>query len=193
MAIDTENKRRSAIRWHPNLNVFPIPDGVISVFDRRHAAGRYRGLPVPVALGGGLIPAGALTRTVTRYRDMSGGLTPSGALTRVLTAYRSLGGGFTPTGALTSIVTFVIALGGELSLSGVLSTSNPAWLLIDDTLTWIGEWNITWSYDLNDVVLYKASTDPEWHVFVSKIGHNVGNNPDSSAEAWRRYYQELWT
>jgi hypothetical protein len=36
MAIDTQNKRRSAIR------VLPIPDGSIDSADRRHALGYYR-------------------------------------------------------------------------------------------------------------------------------------------------------
>lgn len=192
MAIDTENKRRSAIRWHPILNVFPVPDGTISVFDRRHAAGRYRGLPVPVALGGTLTPTGALSRTVERFRSLDGGLTPTGALSRVLTAYRSLGGGLTPTGDLTAAMIFVMALGGELNLSGALVAANPSWLLIDDDMIWQGEWVATTSYDIDDTVLYKADTDTEWHVFVSKISHNVGNNPDSSAAAWRRLYQEQW-
>ncbi len=406
MAIDTENKRRSAIRWHPNLNIFPVPDGAISVFDRRHAAGRYRGLPVPVSLGGTLnlnrstlmdglmgwwplseanyqggvfvdgsgegndgTPAnapnfaingfrnpvgstvfngssdlvncgndaslqfstglsisawirtsadgcigqrlhdavdegillfrviagkiqflvsnnslgnisavnstapvndnawhhvvGTTDRTTMRTyidggadgtandtssdtlgssvedlsigvrlpttawfdgditdvriynrvltpaeikllytpslamaleldRSYGGGLTPAGALGRALTAYRSFGGGLTPSGSMITVLTIVQALGGTLGLSGAIAVANPLWLLIDNTLTWQGEWNVARSYNLNDAVLYKASSGNEWHVFVSKITHNVGNTPTSSADAWRRYYQELW-
>ncbi len=407
MAIDTENKRRSAIRWHPNLNVFPVPDGDISIFDRRHAAGRYRGLPVPVGLGGtlnlnrstlmdGLVgwwplseanyqggvfvdesvegndgtpanvpsfagdsfrnPVGATvfvaanndyincgnaaslqfpaglsvsawirtsedgrivqrshdavdegillfrviagkvqflvsnnslgnisavnstarvddnawhhvvgttdrttmkvyidsgaaetandtssdtlgssgedlsigvglpnsnwfdgditdvrlySRVVTpaeiKLRDTpslamalelgrsyGGSMTPTGALARALTAYRSVGGTLTPTGQLITALIFVMSLGGELNLSGALSGINPAWLLIDDVLTWQGEWSALTSYDIDDVVLYKSADGNEWHVFVSKIGHNVGNIPTSTPSAWRRLYQEKW-
>ena len=192
MAIDTENKRRSAIKWHPVLNIFPVPDGDISIFDRRHAAGRYRGLPVPVSLSGGLTPTGALSRTVTRYRGFDGTLTPSGALSRALTAYRSLGGTLTPTGQLVTALIIVMLLGGELDLSGALSGINPAWLLIDDILTWQGEWSSTYGYALDDVVLYKSTDGNEWHVFVSKISHNVGNVPTTTASAWRRLYQEKW-
>ena len=83
-----------------------------------------------------------------------------------------------------------IVINSEMDFAGALSGNNPAWLTLDDKLTWIGEWDATYGYVIDDVVIYKASADPEWHVFVSKIIHNVGNNPDSSAVAWRRLYQE---
>ncbi len=82
--------------------------------------------------------------------------------------------------------------GGIITLAGGLQISNPAWLLIDDNLTWIGEWDATYGYDIDDVVLHKSDDGNEWHVFVSKISHNVGNVPTSSAAAWRRLYQEQW-
>lgn len=104
---------------------------------------------------------------------------------------QSAGGILTPSGAVVPIPIFVQALGGELDLGGDFSALNPAWLLIDETLTWMGEWDATWSYNIDDVVLYKTDDGGEWHVFVSKIGHNVGNVPTSTASAWRRLYQEL--
>jgi len=42
MAIDSENKRRSA-QSYAGGRVAPRPDGVVDEFDRRHAAGVYRG------------------------------------------------------------------------------------------------------------------------------------------------------
>ena len=140
-----------------------------------------------------LLAVPSLTMGIELDRSYGGGLTPTGDLAKALTAYRSLGGNLTPSGELDAIVTFVIALGGDLNLSGALSARNPLWLLIDKNLIWQGEWDATTYYDIDDVVLYKATTDPEWHVFISKITHNVGNNPDSSASAWRRLYQEKWS
>ena len=82
-------------------------------------------------------------------------------------------------------------ISGELDLlTGALSITNPAWLLIDDTMRWMGEWDETYTYDVNDVVLHYFGN--EWHVFISKAGHNTGNVPVSSAEYWRRLYQEQW-
>jgi len=101
---------------------------------------------------------------------------------------QAVGGVLTLVGALASTICVVQALGGGLTLDGELSGSNPAWLILDDALVWMGEWDETWSYNIDDVVLHKAGD--EWHVFVSKIGHNVGNPPNSSAEAWHRLYQE---
>ena len=122
------------------------------------------------------------------FEDGGGGL--SGTLIR--TMYRALGGVFTPTGALLEALIIVMALGGELDLEGALSGRNPAWLLLDDTLRWMGEWVSTYSYDQNDTVLYRADATEDWHVFTSKVGHNVGNIPDSSSAFWRRLYQEKW-
>ena len=184
MAIDTAEKRRNV---GGNM---PTPDGVISIYDRRHIAGNYRGMPMPIALSGIFTPTGTLAHTLTAYRSLGGGLTSAGALSRALTAYRGFGGSLTPTGSLLEVLTIVMALGGELDLEGALSGRNPAWRLIDETLRWMGEWNETYSYDANDTVLYKATDDLEWHVFTSKAGHNTGNNPDSSAAWWRRLYQE---
>ena len=104
----------------------------------------------------------------------------------------TIGGTLAPAGDVLTLMTYLQALAGELDLSGALVASNPAWLLIDDILTWMGEWSSTYSYDIDDVVLYKSTDGNEWHVFVSKIGHNVGNTPTSSATAWRRLYQEQW-
>ncbi len=126
-------------------------------------------------------------------RSYGGTLTSSGALSRVLTAYRDFGGGLTPTGDLTEILTYIVDnLSGELTLSGDLAATNPAWLLIDDILLWQGEWNVATSYNLDEVVLYKSTDGNEWHVFISKIGHNVGNVPTTTSAAWRRLYQEKW-
>lgn len=83
-----------------------------------------------------------------------------------------------------------IEVAGEIDFLGAVQMENPAWLLLDDILTWKGEWDETWSYDLNDVVLHKFGD--EWHVFVSKITHNMGNTPTSSAAAWHRLYQEQY-
>lgn len=43
MAIDTENKRRSAANWI--CRIPPAPDGSISGVDREHVAGFYCGIP----------------------------------------------------------------------------------------------------------------------------------------------------
>ena len=103
---------------------------------------------------------------------------------------QAIGGSLTFSGDLSTLMTYLQALSGDLDLSGILSARNPAWLVLDDTLRWMGEWSATITYDQDDVVLYKATTDPEWHVFISKAIHNTGNNPDSSAAWWRRLYQE---
>ena len=59
MAIDTEDKRRSV---HGTLGPFaviaPRPDGGLNEFDRRHAAGIYRGQLIALALFSLLRPAG---------------------------------------------------------------------------------------------------------------------------------------
>ncbi len=186
MAIDSVEKRRCV---GGNM---PTPDGTISIYDRRQIGYNYRGLPIPVALGGTLTPTGTLTRVLSAFRGFGGTLTPTGALARALTLHRELGGTLTPTGDLASLVTFMMALGGTLGLSGVLDAANPAWLLMDRKLIWQGEWDAARSYEIEDVVLYRTSTVTEWHAFVSKIGHNVGNTPTSTAAAWRRLYQEKW-
>ncbi len=79
---------------------------------------------------------------------------------------------------------------GQMDFAGRLSAQNPEWLLLDKSLNWIGEWDEVYSYNINDTVLYKISDGNEWHIFVSKTNHNVGNVPTTSAAYWRRYYQE---
>ena len=81
-----------------------------------------------------------------------------------------------------------ITINSEMDFGGSLAGRNPTWLTLDDTLIWKGEWSATYSYEIDDTVLYKFGD--EWHVFVSKIGHNVGNIPTTSPTAWRRLYQE---
>lgn len=43
MAVDTENKRRSAFNACL-FSVMPVPDGTIDCYDRIHVAGYYAGL-----------------------------------------------------------------------------------------------------------------------------------------------------
>jgi hypothetical protein len=142
------------------------------------------------AIGGTLVPSGILVKALDLHKALGGNITPSGVLSILLTAYRTLGGTFTPTGDVDIAAFFELLLGGELDLEGTLSGRNPDWLLIDETLRWMGEWDATYSYDINDVVLHQFGD--EWHVFISKVGHNVGNIPTSSATYWRRLYQEQW-
>ncbi len=132
-----------------------------------------------------------ITELKEYVRSYGGTLTPSATL-NVLVTPLPFPGGLTFAGSVVPIPTYVVGLSGELVLAGSVELANPSWLLIDDTLTWQGEWDEARSYELNDAVLYKRSDGNEWHVFVSKITHNVGNTPTSSAGAWRRYYQELW-
>lgn len=109
-----------------------------------------------------------------------------------ITTNQSIGGALTPTGALEAAIIIFQSVGGKLTMIGSLIASNPAWLLIDKKLVWQGEWSASRAYEIEDVVLYQTSADTQWHVFVSKIGHNVGNIPTSTAAAWRRLYQEKW-
>jgi len=87
---------------------------------------------------------------------------------------------------------FTVSVGGEVYVEGAVDCRNPAWLVIDSTLRWMGEWDVDYGYDQYDAVLYRANSTEEWHVFVSKAGHNTGNVPDSSSGWWRRLYQEAW-
>ncbi len=103
---------------------------------------------------------------------------------------QAVGGTLTPTGAVVNVAAFLLGVGGTFTPTGVVGVQNPNWLLIDDVLTWQGEWDVLAFYELDDVVLYKIANGNEWHVFVSKITHNIGNIPTSSADAWRRLYQE---
>ena len=135
---------------------------------------------------GAITPAGVLGRSI--MVDFTGAITPSGALNqKTVIAFT---GSATPSGALGRALQFPITITGALTPIGALTRRNPNWLLIDDTMHWMGEWATTYPYDLDDVVLYKATGAAEWHVFVSKITHNTGNIPTSSASAWRRLYQE---
>jgi len=138
------------------------------------------------AVGGTLSFSGDVARALTMYRAFDGTLTPSGVLTKGM--YEAFGGSISPNGTLSAAITIIQALCGTLDLDGALSGHNPDWLLIDEDLMWMGEWSATHSYDIDDVVLHKYGN--EWHVFVSKVGHNVGNAPNSSAVQWHRLYQE---
>lgn len=180
----------SARQVHTILYRLPDADGSIDIHDAGQVLWAYARGPVAISLGGSLTPTGALARTLTACRSVEGGMTPSGALSRLLTAYRALEGEIIPAGELESLMTFIETVGGELSLMGALSARNPAWMLIDKRMKWMGEWNSTWSYGIDDVILYKRANGNEWHVFISKIGHNTGNTPTNSALAWRRLYQE---
>lgn len=64
------------------------------------------------------------------------------------------------------------------------------WILIDDVMRWEGVWDEDIVYELHDVVIHKTDDASEYHVFTSKVGHNSGNPPNSSATYWRRLYQE---
>ncbi len=66
------------------------------------------------------------------------------------------------------------------------------WVVQDDKLNWLGEWDATYTYGQFDAVLYRTSTDTQWHTFVSKTTHNAGNIPATSIANWRRLYQEQW-
>lgn len=59
MAVDTEDKRRSATGFYPFM-VAPVPDGAIGASDRRQITGVYSGITtsVPSVMGsvfGGLV------------------------------------------------------------------------------------------------------------------------------------------
>ncbi len=43
MAVDTENKRRSASDFYPFV-IAPVPDGTVGTSDREQAAGIYSGI-----------------------------------------------------------------------------------------------------------------------------------------------------
>jgi len=175
------------------VNMLPIASSSFRTGDCGLFMGIYTfGLVMHVDVGGELILSGAATRALTAYRTPSGGLVLSGDAGTVLTAYRSLGGSLIPTGAVTPAMCYDVSIGGELELSGSIQAANPAWLMIDDTLVWMGEWDAVHSYDINDVVLYRIAATAAWHVFVSKAGHNVGHIPTTSPEYWRRLYQEKW-
>lgn len=176
-------------RWF--LGMLPEADSVFSAGDAGLFLYAYMyGSHISKSVGGTLTPTGSLSLQLQLHLALGGTLTPAGGLSRALTAYRSLGGTISPTGDLGVISTFVMALGGVLGLSGDASLSNPSWILIDATLNWMGVWSATASYDVDDVVLYRSSATAQYHVFVSKIGHNVGNIPTSTASAWRRMFQE---
>ena len=52
MAIDTEDKRRSAVSTTPGLRILPVADGSITQPDWQHTAKVYRGITAdnPVAV-----------------------------------------------------------------------------------------------------------------------------------------------
>ena len=175
------------------MGMYPIANGSFDAGDCGLFMGIYAfSLVIHVDVGGELTLSGASTRTLTAYRTPSGGLVLSGDAETVLTAHRSLGGSLTPSGAVSAAMLYFVSLGGELELTGNIQAANPAWLMIDDTLVWMGEWDETYGYSINDVVLYQTEAAAAWHVFVSKAGHNVGHIPTTSPEYWRRLYQEKW-
>ncbi len=90
----------------------------------------------------------------------------------------------------TLIIIAIVELTANMNFSGSISAQNPNWLLLDDSLAWREEWDETVTYDPFDAVLYKTADGGEWHVFVSKVSHNIGNIPTTSPAYWRRYYQE---
>ncbi len=184
MAIDTAEKRRNV------AGNMPIPDGTISIFDRRQIAGNYRGLPIGVLLDGSLTPTGALGRALTAYRALDGAITPTGDVGRTLTAYLSIGGTLVATGTVGSVTIFVISLGGVLAATGGIAIANPAWLIIDDNLNWQGAWSATAAYEANDAVLYQSGDNI--HLFVSKVTHNTGNTPSTQSAWWSRGVQVPW-
>ena len=50
MAVDTENKRRSASDFYLFV-IFPVPDGTIGAADREQATGIYSGILISVPSG----------------------------------------------------------------------------------------------------------------------------------------------
>ena len=108
------------------------------------------------------------------------------------TTSKSVGGILTPNGTVMAVLLILRPVGGTLTLSGAVVASNPAWQLIDEVLAWLGNWDELYPYNINDNVLYQTSSTAAWHVFVSKTGHNVGNQPTTSPANWRRLYQEQW-
>ncbi|MDD4985038.1 MAG: hypothetical protein PHQ43_04495 [Dehalococcoidales bacterium] len=66
------------------------------------------------------------------------------------------------------------------------------WVSLDDKRQWMGVWDEDYTYALDDTVQYKT-TNGQYHVFISKAGHNRGNTPTTSPAYWRRLQQEPWT
>ena len=180
----------TAKQVHTILYRLPDADGTISISDAGHVLWAMTWGVTSVSVGGTLTPTGALSRVLAADRSVEGSLTPTGALARLISVFRALDGSLTPEGAVETIGRFIIAISGELTPTGTISARNPAWLLIDERLRWMGEWDVTTTYDKDDVVLHQAGS--EWHVFVSKVIHNTGNTPTSSITFWRRFYQEQW-
>ena len=147
------------------------------------------GTIITSAVSGSLVPAGSISTLMTTYAEFSSAFDRAEFNHGTIIA-SAISGALVPTGSVSTLMTYLQSVSGELDLSGVLAAGNPAWLIIDDLLRWMGEWSANITYDPDDVVLYKATADPEWHVFISKASHNVDNNPDSSAAWWRRVYQE---
>jgi len=185
MAIDTAEKRRNV---GGNM---PTPDGDISsVYDRRHIAGNYRGLPVGLLLSGSVTPTGGLTILVTYKMALNGSITPVGSLTTGQSL--SLSGSITPVGSLIMGATYHLALSGSVTISGGLtSIANPDWTAIDDRLRWMGEWSATWVYDVGDVVMYKTA-EGRYHGWLSRTNHNIGNIPTTAYAHWARIVQAKW-
>jgi len=184
MPIDAVEKRR-CVAYN-----MPTPDGVISIFDRRHIAGNYRGMPIPVALSGSMTPTGSLSVLATYKMALDGSMTPTGGLSTK--QFLSLGGSMTPVGSLTPVATWVISIGGSMTPSGgITSINNPDWIPIDDRLRWMGEWIATYVYTVGDVVMYKTA-EGNYHGWLSRTTHNVGNIPTTAYAHWARIVQAKW-
>lgn len=58
MAIDTQNKRRSASSRGPSVRIAPVPDGEIAGVDRQQIVGRYCGIAAaaPPVIAPGILP-----------------------------------------------------------------------------------------------------------------------------------------
>lgn len=64
MAIDTEDKRRSAASRGLWKRCFPVPDGTISGVDKQHAASRYRGIAAGIPAAAVYLIAAAVSQYV---------------------------------------------------------------------------------------------------------------------------------
>jgi hypothetical protein len=184
MAIDTSEKRRNV---GGNM---PTPDGTISTLDRRQVAGNYRGMPFAISFSGSITPTGSLSTVATHILSLSGEITPTGALTKGL--FLSFGGSITPVGSIINHAIFIINVGGSITPSGGVGLSNPSWIPIDDRLRWLGEWDATKLYAVGDVVMYKT-TQGNYHGFLSRTTHNIGNIPTESYAHWARIVQARWS
>lgn len=84
-----------------------------------------------------------------------------------------------------------VSLTGSMVSAGELAVSNPDWLRLPDGVNWKGAWGALTTYDEGDAVLYKTANG-NYHAFVSKAGHNVGNIPPDTYLWWTRLVQSEW-